>query len=59
MDLKRKEKQIKDLQNRLDSEGCKFLFELFGFLVVIVRVWHAHDGLIFILNYSLNYVVLA
>lgn len=25
MDLKRKEKQIKDLQNRLDSgEGCKY-----------------------------------
>lgn len=25
MDLKRKEKQVKDLQNRLDSgEGCKF-----------------------------------
>lgn len=23
LDLKRKEKQIKDFQNRLDSEGCK------------------------------------
>lgn len=27
MDLKRKEKQIKDLQNRLDSgDGCKYNF---------------------------------
>lgn len=41
IDLKRKEKQIKDLQNRVDSDGCKFPFKiLIYFFISFTFMFH-------------------